>query len=58
MRKLASKFLRDNLDNKITNEFRKVYPHFEFEHRYRRMPTYPKIILYSNLASVDRFIEQ
>lgn len=58
MRQVANKFIRDNLDNRITNQFRKAFPHFEFEYRFRRLPIYPKIVLYTNVGSAERYIEQ
>lgn len=58
MKKLANKMMRDGFENSVTNAFRKMYPNFEYEHRLRRLPLYPKIVLYSNVASVDRFMEK
>lgn len=56
MRKITNKFWRDNFEARVTNQFRKMYPHFEFEHQFRRLPIAPKIVLYSNVPSVDKFI--
>jgi hypothetical protein len=58
MRKASEKLFRDNFNNMVTNQYRKLYPHFEFEHKFRRLPLYPKVILYSNVPSVEKFAEQ
>lgn len=58
MRKFAQKFMRDNMQQKIQNQMKSLYPNFEFEHQFMKLPTYPKIILYSNASSVDQFISQ
>lgn len=58
MRKVAQKFMRDNMQQKIQNQMKSLNPNFEFEHQFMKLPTYPKIILYSNASSVDQFISQ
>ena len=58
MRKIADKFFRDNMQQSILNQVRKAHPNFEFEHRFMRLPVYSKIILYSNVQSVDSFASQ
>lgn len=58
MKKYMAKAIRDNYDTNVLRAFRKFYPNFEYEHRFLKLPLYPKIILYSNVASVDRFLEQ
>lgn len=58
MKKLAQRLFRDNLDTNVLHQFKKKYPHFEYERKFRRIPLYPKIVLYSNVTSVDRFLEQ
>lgn len=58
MKKVAQKFMRDNMQQNIQKQMKALYPNFEFEHQFLRLPVYPKIILYSNVASVDHFISQ
>ncbi len=58
MKKFANYAHRSQLDHQIMNQLRKQIPHFEFEHRLRRSVYHPKIILYSSLASTDKFIQQ
>ena len=58
MRKVAQKFIRDNQESKITSMFKSLYPNFEYEHRLLKMPIFPKIVVYSNVASVDRYLEE
>ena len=58
MKKASQRLFRDNFDNLVTERYRKLYPHFEFEHRFRRLPLFPKVVLYSNVSSVEKFVEQ
>lgn len=58
MRKVAQKFMRDNMQQKIQNQMKKLNPNFEFEHQFMKLPNYPKVILYSNAPAVDLFISQ
>lgn len=58
MKRTAQKFMRDNMQTQIQKQMKALYPNFEFEHQFLRLPIQPKIIVYSNLASVDRFISQ
>lgn len=58
MRKVAQKFVRDNMQQKIQNHMKTLYPNFEFEHQFLKLPVYPKVILYTNVPSVDRLISQ
>lgn len=56
MRKIANKMFRDNYETLINNKFRRLYPHFEFEQSFLRLPAYPKIVLYSNVPTIDKFV--
>lgn len=58
MKAVAQKFLRGRLDVDVVNQLKKKYPHLEFEHRLRKIPTYPKIVVYSSVSSVDKFLER
>lgn len=58
MRKIANKMFRDNYETLINNKFRRLYPHFEFEYSFLRLPSYPKIVLYSNVPTIDKFVSQ
>ena len=58
MRKVAMKYMRDNMQQKIQNQMKNFHPNFEFEHQFMKLPNYPKIILYSNVPGVDQFISQ
>ena len=58
MKALNEKFLRSNMERIIVQHYKNIYPHFEFEQNARKVPLYPKIVVYSNVASVDKFLEQ
>lgn len=58
MKTVFRKMARDNMEAKIVEQYRQLFPHFEMDAQFMRVPTYPKIVLYSNVASVDRFIEK
>ena len=58
MNTIFKRYLRDNLEAHIVQNYRRIFPHFEMESQFMRIPTHPKIILYSNVASVDKFIEK
>lgn len=56
MKALAQKLLRGSIEQDVIKGLRKKYPHFEIEHRFRKIPTFPKIVVYSSIASVDKFL--
>lgn len=58
MKAVANKYMRARLEVDTIKQLKKQYPHFEFEHRIRKVPIYPKIVVYSSVASVDKFLER
>ena len=58
MKTLAQKMLRGRVEQDIIKGLKKKYPHFEIEQSMRKVPINPKIVVYSNVASVDKFLEE